>query len=142
MAIRELLETGIEQSCDLCGAQRLVADEEVVVATEGGGPNDNAVVTLPPCDVCGAVEYLVRTSAKDGEHPSPGSFAHLHRLLVDTLHARLARKGRSADGVGAEMAFAPDPAAEELDRWFKGPLRLRRESEAEAQPAVDARPPQ
>jgi hypothetical protein len=84
----------------------------------------------------------VRTSAKDGEHPSPGSFAHLHRLLVDTLHARLARQVQAADGAGAVMALAPEPAAEELERWFKGPLRLRRENEAEAQPAVDARPPQ
>lgn len=136
MAISEIVERGIEQTCEVCGTSRTIDDEALSVGVQG----DGAIIPLPPCESCGAVEYLVRSSVKDREHPSQGSFGHRHQLMVDVLHSRLLKRGRVAKGIDNDMAKGRERTPEELERWFKGKLRLRREQEASAQPTPNIAP--
>jgi len=59
---------------------------------------------------------------------------NLHRLLVDTLHARLVNKGRLDESLSPDKVKSLHaPSDDELDRWFKDglKLRMRREQRSE-----------
>jgi hypothetical protein len=129
MAIREIFEDDIEQACEVCGAVRRVPDTDVVVGVERDGQFDAKVVQLPNCSSCGAREFLIRSADDEPEHPSPGSFGHRHRLMVDALHSKLVKEGRVADGIDPQKAQGRERSSEELDRWFKGRLRAQRMKE-------------
>jgi hypothetical protein len=129
MAIREIFEDDIEQTCEVCGAVRRVPDTDVVVGVERDGQFDAKVVQLPNCSSCGAREFLIRSADDEPEHPSPGSFGHRHRLMVDALHSKLVKEGRVADGIDPQKAQGRERSSEELDRWFKGRLRAQRMKE-------------
>ncbi len=140
MAIREILDTEFEQECETCGAVRLIPEGDVAVGIEHNGQLDSKVVALPACPNCGSREFLVRSADDEPEHPSPGSFGHRHRLMVDVLHSKLAKRGRVTEGIDPSKAQGRERTAEELDRWFKGRLRIRREDELEARHRPDIEP--
>jgi hypothetical protein len=80
-----------------------------------------ALVALPAC-ACGAVEFVVRASAR--EHPSPGSRSHLHQLLVDHLHAELVERKQLAPGSDDAAKLCVPLSKEERERWFSKGLSL------------------
>jgi|GEM_PF-1996994 len=131
MTIREIFESEFEQECEVCGSVRRVPDADVVVGVARDGQLDEKVVQLPVCPVCGAREFLIRSADDEPEHPSPGSFGHRHRLIVDVLHSKLVKHGRITDGIDPQKAQGRERALEELDRWFKGRLRVQRAKEQE-----------
>ena len=94
MSIREITDTDIEQLCENCGQTRRLnlADLKVGVIREKQ-PIAN-VVRLPQCESCGSAEFLFPSGKDEPDHPSPGSFGHLHRILVDVLHSQLLKEGR------------------------------------------------
>ncbi|MGN6107482.1 MAG: hypothetical protein ACTHU0_20400 [Kofleriaceae bacterium] len=126
MAIHELTDDEAVQRCERCGSEHRIPLSSLQVGAGQGGYVDGEVVRLPRCSTCGATEFLVRSP--DGEaHPSPGTFGHLHRLLVDHLHTRLVEhaqvdpelvRGGRAPGVGARTS--------EADRalWFPRGMKI------------------
>ena len=127
MSIREVSDATVDQECASCGHVRKLTYDHLAVGVARAGGMDSRTVRLPPCPTCGAVEFLVRSP--DGEeHPSPGSYGHLHRLLVDTLHAKLVHAGRLAKGLDAKTVGVKEPTADEVARWLKSGLRLERPS--------------
>jgi hypothetical protein len=109
MPIEELTPIDVSHACCFCGTTHRTA-LSVLRASQQEAPIPVAddVVRLPQCE-CGAVEFLAHSLPNETAHPSPGSYGHLHRLLVDHLHAVL-------DG-------ATDGPAE-LAQWFPDGLRL------------------
>jgi hypothetical protein len=140
MAIREILDTEFEQECETCGTVRLIPEGDVTAGIERDGQLDSKVVSLPACASCGAREFLIRSADDEAEHPSPGSFGHRHRLMVDVLHSKLVKQGRVTGGIDPSKAQGRERTAEELDRWFKGRLRIRREDEIEGKRRGNAEP--
>ena len=132
MALREIMDTEFEQECEACGAVRRISDADVSVGIEHHGQLDPKVISLPACSSCGSREFLVRSADDEPEHPSPGSFGHRHRLMVDVLHSKLVKLGRVTEGIDPGTAKGREPTAEDLGRWFKGQLRIQRENEREA----------
>lgn len=131
MPVLELTDDTISQHCSVCGADRHVALTSLLDGRHGTTPVDVTadVVRLPPCEGCGGVEFLIRSAETEPPHPSPGSFGHLHRLLVDELHSRLVQQ--RAPSALKELTLktpAPSrrgPTQEELQTWFPQGLRIQ-----------------
>ena len=97
---------------------------------------DPRVVPLPPCPACKSSEFLIRSTDGEPAHPAPGSFGHLHRLLVDQVHAELVKRKRvlpslkDKQGV-VQTGLAKPVAATELKRWFPSGMKIAvRETES------------
>jgi len=125
MPIRELRDANLDQECIECGEVRAVAFDEIETGVGQGDQFDSGIVPLPECPKCGAREFLIR-SAEGEEHPSPGSYGHLHRLLVDALHARLVKAERVVVGLDPKGVLLREPTEEVIGKWFKGGLVLPR----------------
>jgi hypothetical protein len=82
------------------------------------------VVPLPPCESCGAAEYLIPSAEDAPDHPAQGSFGHRHVILVDVLHERLVQRGRVTSGIDIATLKKKKHTPEEIDRWFKDGLKL------------------
>jgi hypothetical protein len=130
MPIRELRDADLDQECIECGEVRVVAFDEIEVGVAQSDMVDPAIVPLPECPKCGAREFLVR-SAEGEEHPSPGSYSHLHRLLVDALHARLVKAERVVSGLDPKGVLLREPSDEVIGEWFKGGLVLPRSAKTD-----------
>lgn len=95
MAIQEITTTEVIQRCAKCDAENRVALDSLEVGVEREGQVDDAIVPMPECQTCHSREFLVRSPADEQEYAgarsSPG---HLHRLIIDELHAELVKKGR------------------------------------------------
>jgi len=130
MTIKEITEETIEQTCDVCGHVRSsnLDDLNVGIATEGQVNAD--VMPMPPCESCGAVEYLIPSKKDAPDHPSPGCFGHRHAILVDVLHERLVQRGRVTSGIDVTRLKKKKHSSEEIDRWFKDGLKLSSPAEA------------
>jgi hypothetical protein len=127
MAIYEVFNDNILQRCEKCGTVNLVAFDRLKVGAEREGRTDERVVPLPACSSCGSSEYLIRTGKDEPEHPVPGSFGHLHRLLVDHVHAELVRQGRIAPSLQsrpADSLISKTLEGSVLQRWFPSGLKL------------------
>ena len=138
MTIKEINEESIEQTCDVCGHVRTsnLDDLTIGVTTEGHiNPN---VVPLPPCESCGATEFLIPSKEDAPDHPSPGSIGHRHAMLVDVLHERLVSRGRVIAGVEANKLKKKKRTKGEIDRWFKEGLKLAKPTPPE--PVDDKKP--
>lgn len=127
MPLEELADDHLVQRCLGCSSTHQHAYAAMLaaptLATEV--PAEARVVALPACAVCGAHEFLVRSSDAEGPHAAPGSYSHLHRLLVDHLHERLAA-GRATE-LGAKRKASKatkDASVEALQRWFPEGLKL------------------
>jgi len=137
MPIRELKDESFEQECSRCGAIRKVTFDEIAVGVERDDHFDGSIIPILPCADCGAAEFLIRSPENEPEHPSPGSFGHLHRLLTDKLHAQLVKTDHLADGYPSdEKPATKEPTDEDLAKWFKNGLKLERTVEKE-QPEKD-----
>jgi len=130
MPISALRETDFDQQCIKCGGVRALSFDSVEVGVARESQSDAGVIPLPACPTCGATEFLLR-SLDDEEHPSPGSYSHLHCLLVDTLHAELVKRDRLEKALSRKEVPVRAPAAETLRRWFKDGLKLPRPSRTE-----------
>lgn len=125
MPIVEIETESIRQRCVRCGSESTRALSDLTLGSVGEGFVDGNIVPLPPCGKCGAVEFLVRSPEDEPEHPEPGSFGHLHRLLVDHLHAELVIRGDEEELLVLQ-AKARAVSPETLSRWFPDGLKLER----------------
>ena len=128
MAIHEVTDTEVLQTCAKCGAENRVplASLEVGVARET--LVDGRVVPLPACPACRSSEFLLRSPDDEPQQPD-GSVGYLHRLLVDHVHAELVQRGRVhpllRDEAGhVDPRLARPLPAETVARWFPNGMRL------------------
>lgn len=116
--IESMSDDRIDVRCGECNEPRGVRLQAIDVRTLSSA---TAVVALPPC-ACGAVEFLVRAPRPEPE--DQGGKTHRHQLLVDHLHATLARQGRfTRDSKDAEKV-CPAVPDDVLARWFPKGLTL------------------
>lgn len=94
MAIQEITDTELVQRCAKCDCENWIALAELAVGIQRDDQVEDGVVPLPECPACHSREFLLRSPVDEVEHPSKGSLGHLHRLLVDELHAELVKSGR------------------------------------------------
>jgi hypothetical protein len=122
MPIEELTGEEVVQRCTMCQtATRLkLASLSLGVGSTFADDVDGRVVRLPPCPKCKAEEFLIRSA--DGTPATPEGYADLHRLLVDQLHASLAKLGRF-DARLKVPALADLPPAT-VKEFFPGGLKL------------------
>lgn len=117
MAIYEITATEVVQRCATCGQENRIPleDLEAGVSIPNGPPPDPSHIQLPPCPRCKSQEYLIRSTDGDPEHPAPGSFGHLHRLMVDHLHSEFIK----ANKVSKELRDQRGKADQKLARPIK-----------------------
>lgn len=125
MPLEELSDDHLVHRCSGCGSARTLAHAVLETGADDTASVDPRVLALPACTVCGAHEFLVRSVDADREHAVPGSYSHLHRLLVDHLHERLEPRRAAAHG-GKSKTKKPTKGggAEALQRWFPNGLKL------------------
>lgn len=141
MPIYEVTSTDALQICVSCDrATRLP-----LATLQAGVPDPRGAealaVLLPPCPQCGSVEYLFRSPDAEPEHSEPGSFGHLHRLMVDHLHSELVKADRVHPGIRDKKTGKPDPriarAVKPADRekFFPRGLKIDRPNAPSRGPA-------
>lgn len=129
MALHEVTEDTVVQRCANCKRDNRIAITSLTVGVEHGEHRDESLIPLPVCAGCGSVEVLRRSADDEGDHPAPGTFGHLHRLLVDHLHAELVRRDQVAPAVrkvgGRSDAVLVRPlTADAIERWFPRGMKL------------------
>lgn len=134
MAILEVTTTDVLQRCENCETERRIplAGIQAGVQIDNVGAADPTIVPLPQCPECNSFEYLIREPDDEPPHPSPGSFGHLHRLLVNQLHATLVGSGKvhpflkDKNGkINPRIAKPVDKAT--TDKYFPGGLKIGRD---------------
>lgn len=123
MPICELTPSETRACCAVCGTERTLSINDLALGQsdpvdEGAMP----VLALPPCGQCRAQEFLPGASPESPDHPDPGGYGHLHRLLVDQLHLQVA-KVRGKKGKPGKPKTR-DVSEETLKRWFPKGLKL------------------
>ena len=131
MAIVELTDEHIEQVCETCGTVRTIDLNAVIAGIKREDQINPMIVQMAPCANCGSKEFFIGSTQDEPEHPSPGSYGHRHRLLVDILRSRLVKSGKIVEGMDPDNDKGREPTPQEIDRWFKGKLRLKRKKETE-----------
>ena len=95
MSIKQLKNDSMTQGCAKCGAERDISYSDLELGIEvdsEAGFKDTNVIALPPCDECGAKEFLLRTWDKSSD---PGTSTRLlHRKAVNTLAKNFKEMGR------------------------------------------------
>jgi hypothetical protein len=140
MAIYEVTEDTVVQRCGHCQRENRIALASLVVGIEHGGRRDGRMLPLPACPGCRSTEFLSRSADGEDDHPAPGTFGHLHRLLVDHLHAELVQRAQVASGFRT-VDSRPDPrlvrplGPTTIQRWFPRGMKLEPPSAAEASTA-------
>jgi hypothetical protein len=129
MSIHELTSTEIIQRCGKCTAENRIALDSLEVGVARDDQTDAHVVPLPACPTCRSREYLLRSPDGEPPHPAPGSFGHLHRLLVDAVHAELVKRKKVIpllkDKQGrVDPKLAKPVPAEDAARWFPRGLKI------------------
>jgi hypothetical protein len=129
MAIYEVTDSEVVQRCGKCGTENRVALDALEVGVAREEQTDSSVVPLPACPTCRSSEFLFRSPDGELTHPAPGSFGHLHRLLVDEVHAELVKRKKVIpllkDKEGrVDPKLAKPVAAEERSRWFPQGLKI------------------
>ena len=120
MTITRLTSEVLEHLCDQCNARRELSLRALRLGPPSGTPGRLLVVALPSCE-CGSIEHLFPSSS---EHRAPGSFGHLHGLLVTVLVARLIDRGAVGDHIDVSALDYAAPKQSTLQRWFPNGLRL------------------
>ena len=121
MPIVQVSTDHLRQLCTVCQQRRDVPFDSLSFTGEPDGP-DTGILAIPPCG-CGATEFLVRAPQDEPEHPLPGSYGHLHRLMVDALIDAL--RDRSATPATDVLAAVNDNlTAEALETWFPSGLQI------------------
>lgn len=129
MSIHEMTSTEVVQRCGRCAAENRIALDTLEVGVARDEQTDASVVPLPACPTCRSTEFLLRSPNDEPAHPAPGSFGHLHRLLVDEMHAELVKRKKVIpllkDNQGrVDPKLAKPVAAEERSRWFPQGLKI------------------
>ena len=129
MSIHEMTSTEVVQRCGKCAAENRIALDTLEVGVARDEQTDASVVPLPACPTCRSTEFLLRSPNDEPAHPAPGSFGHLHRLLVDEMHAELVKRKKVIpllkDNQGrVDPKLAKPVAVEELARWFPQGLKI------------------
>ncbi|GAB4212031.1 MAG: hypothetical protein OHK0013_34290 [Sandaracinaceae bacterium] len=129
MSIHEMTSTEVVQRCGKCAAENRIALDTLEVGVARDEQTDASVVPLPACPTCRSTEFLLRSPNDEPAHPAPGSFGHLHRLLVDEMHAELVKRKKvipllKANPGRVDPKLAKPVAAEELARWFPQGLKI------------------
>lgn len=127
MAIQELTDTEIIQRCAKCDRENRIALSDVQVGLERDEQVDDSVVPLPECSACHAREFLLRSPQDEQQYPTTeGSAGHLHRLIVDELHAELVKKGRVIARLKskADSVLTRPIASETRTTFFRQGLKL------------------
>ena len=129
MSIHELNTTDVLQRCGKCAAENRITLDSLEVGAARDGQTDAGVVPLPACPTCRSTEFLLRSPDNEPAHPAPGSFGHLHRMLVDEVHAELVKRKKvipllkDKQGV-VDPKLARPVAAEDVARWFPQGLKI------------------
>lgn len=134
MAIHEVTTNDVLQRCEACEDEHRVLIDDLEVGGARGDQVDGRLVPMPPCPACGAVEFLVRAPEDEPDHSSQGSFEHMHRMLVDHLHAELITRDKVHAALRDCKGCLPESLArplstEKRERWFAAGLRARRRLE-------------
>lgn len=126
MAIQEITATELVQRCAKCDGENRILLADLEVGIEREQQVEDSIVALPECPACRSREFLLRSPAEEQEHPAVGSSSHLHRLLVDELHAELVKRGRVVAKLRdkADKVFTRPLAVEAKRRFFDKGLKL------------------
>lgn len=129
MSIHEMNATEVLQHCGKCAAENRIALDSLEVGVARDDQTDATVVSLPACPTCRSTEFLLRSPDDEPAHPAPGSFGHLHRMLVDEVHAELVKRKKVIpllkDPLGfVDLALAKPIAASDVARWFPQGLKI------------------
>lgn len=137
MALNEITDVDVRLRCGRCSVDTRVAITTLVVGVVRNGTPDERVIALPACATCASNEFLMRTPDDDPAYPAPGSYGHLHRMLVDHLHADLINRDKMITEVRTKIgtnkaAFIRPLTADLIARWFPAGLKIDpRASEAD-----------
>jgi hypothetical protein len=129
MSIHEMTSTEVLQRCGKCAAENRIAVDLLEVGVARDDQTDANVVPLPSCPTCRSTEFLLRSPDNEPPHPAPGSFGHLHRMLVDEVHAELVKRKnvipllKDKEGRVDPRLAKPVPV-EEVARWFPQGLKI------------------
>lgn len=127
MAIQEITDTELVQRCAKCDRENHVALDDIEVGLERDNQIDDSVIPLPECPTCHSREFLLRSPMDEQVYPGPqDSPGHLHRLIVDELHAELVKKGRVVERLKNDVGkVLTRPIASEMRAsLFKQGLKL------------------
>ncbi len=143
MPLLEVRDADVSQRCSRCDAVRSIGISSLEAGIVLGAQQDDRIVRLPSCTGCGATEFLIRSHPRDVSMGISGTAGHLHRLLVDHLHAELVRRDQHINGAapGGERSFeawAPAPSQEELRQWFPHGLKIEAPPGVSSAPRTDA----
>lgn len=143
MAITELTDTEVVQHCTKCSRQNRIAIDALEAGVAHGDQPDGRIVPLPACPTCRSTEFLIRSPDDEPAHPAPGSFGHLHRMLVDVLHAGLIEREKVIPVLkdhhsNIDVSFARPISDDDIQRWFPKGLKIELR---EAEPPVSAKGP-
>jgi hypothetical protein len=128
MPIESLNDRTVELRCINCGTAQTLKLDTLELRLEPGVRSDTspAKIELPVCAKagCNSSETLFTSPETSAIAAVPGSYGHLHSVLVDTLAAQLIQGGRlkGGDRVTAERAIRP--REEEASVFFADGLIL------------------
>ncbi len=134
MPIQEIHEDRIDQKCAKCGEVLNIPLDDLTAGVKNGEQVMAQIIKLSPCAKCGAQEFFIRAPDDEPEHPSPGCYGHLHRLLVDDLHAKLVEREQVAEGFDLDAVSPREKLKDELKKWFPKDFKLERQAEQEPRP--------
>jgi len=133
MPILEVTNTHLTQRCATCEGLRELGFRELTPTSDEGD-----VLALPACS-CGSVEFLVGAPQDEPPHPSPGSFGHLHRLVVDTLVALVREAMEDDEELPIADAVSQQLGQEAVQMWFPDGVSLepRKPATDDPEPPTD-----
>ena len=122
MPIEELTSEDVLQRCTMCQstARLKLATLSLGVGSTFADDVDGRIVRLPPCPICKAEEFLIRST--DVAPATPESYGDLHQLLVDQLHASVAKLGRF--DVRLKLPALADLSPATVKEFFPGGFKL------------------
>jgi len=123
MAIIEVSDTLVVQRCAKCNNENLTPLSNLEVGVERETHADPRIIPLPVCPKCHSSEFLIRSADDEAAHRAPGGFGHLHRMLVDQLHAQLVSAGQVKASIKDKVVARPVPSAD-LGHWFPNGLKI------------------
>lgn len=118
MPILDVTNTHLTQRCATCEGVRELGFRDLTPTNDEGD-----VLALPACS-CGSVEFLVGASPDEPPHPSPGSFGHRHRLVVDALVALVREATEEDDELPIADALSEQLGDDAVQKWFPEGLKL------------------
>jgi hypothetical protein len=140
MSIREMTGTEIVQRCAKCDAENRIVIDSLEAGVARDDQADPRVVALPPCPTCKSTEFLIRSPDDEPMYPTPGSFGHLHRMLVDQVHAELVKRKKIIEALKdkqgrVDASLARPVSDEDARRWFSKGFKIElRDTEQPAPP--------